>query len=808
MAGTADSTTEIPAAPSAAEAAPVPESDAGGMEAMIEQLKQQIQELEKKFYTKSASYDDPNKLKPIDVKDIEKPDKYDHNVAKFNVWYERFRDLLQNRHPNWEYVFITVEKAGKNKINDIEDFFNGLDTDNAQIAQSIREQAQTYMCQLKAYLRTYTAGELHARVTQVKSEGIIELMREIVYKGKNRNPNRLLDLKAKALAPQRAAKASDLERVLGDWKYVRRQIVEEDPSYSMDDETLQTLLMKIIPTELVKTMRDMLTQGKYKGDYHGFEQALFDEISTRKMDEEARKGSSINAIAESTDQNVRDPKETEYESVQVWCEEWQCHVCGLAPRKRERSRSRSRGRGDEEERPLKEQRQAEEVPAGGKSKGKGRGGRPGGPCWTCGGPHFQRECPMASAGKGNYPITTAWSAWRPGTFPGPSAAQWNAWLPKPKGKGKGKGKGKDGKGGKGDQKGKGKAINDVQNYWGPPLGQIQDPWGYEPYFYNEHWGHDADLNSLLPICGLTANKNKLEEPNEWKEVQVRKHENMKTVMPRTMKKEGTMNVHRSGSRFALLPITEVESDFPGLDEKPDCVPKLKMGVPPKRPGQGEKKKKAKQRKEMLIAPVGEGADDPEFNHRADEVRRECLAERGDLNSEHNVNRCQRLCADRPLNAVPAARVQGEEWQILSLAVDSGAAETVIPHMLVQDHPIRDTEASRNGLNYVSATGDPIPNLGEQRLPLITREGSARSMTFQAAPVDRPLGSVKRMCRAGHRVVFDDEGSYVLNKGTGEINWMREENGNYMLDMWVMPGSWVHNGTGGASTTTAGFMRPR
>ena len=65
---------------------------------------------------------------------------------------------------------------------------------------------------------------------------------------------------------------------------------------------------------------------------------------------------------------------------------------------------------------------------------------------------------MASAGKGNYPITTAWSAWRPGAFPGPSAAQWNAWLPKPKGKGKGKGKGKDGKGGKGDKKGKGKQL--------------------------------------------------------------------------------------------------------------------------------------------------------------------------------------------------------------------------------------------------------------------------------------------------------------------------------------------------------------
>ena len=107
-------------------------------------------------------------------------------------------------------------------------------------------------------------------------------------------------------------------------------------------------------------------------------------------------------------------------------------------------------------------------------------------------------------------------------------------------------------------------------------------------------------------------------------------------------------------------------------------------------------------------------------------------------------------------------------------------------MLVEGIPIQEADASRSGLNYASATGDPIPNLGEQRLPLMTQEGSLRAMTFQAAPVERALGSVKRMCSSGHIVVFDDDGSYVLNKLTGEVNWMREENGNYILDLWAMP----------------------
>ena len=58
--------------------------------------------------------------------------------------------------------------------------------------------------------------------------------------------------------------------------------------------------------------------------------------------------------------------------------------------------------------------------------------------------------------------------------------------------------------------------------------------------------------------------------------------------------------------------------------------------------------------------------------------------------------------------------------------------------------------------------------------------------FQAAGVAKPVGSVKRMMQNNHRVVFDNGGCYVLNKATGECNMMREEEGNFMLDVWVPP----------------------
>ena len=107
--------------------------------------------------------------------------------------------------------------------------------------------------------------------------------------------------------------------------------------------------------------------------------------------------------------------------------------------------------------------------------------------------------------------------------------------------------------------------------------------------------------------------------------------------------------------------------------------------------------------------------------------------------------------------------QWRDWQLISIAIDSGAAETVVPHTLVTDYPIRATAKSESGACYASATGEPIPNLGEQRLPLATAEGSLRAMTFQAAPVAKPLGSVTRICQAGHAVVFDSDGSYIINK---------------------------------------------
>ena len=67
----------------------------------IQQFKDELKNKEKESEPDAkVDKDSFEVLKPIDVKDIEKPDKYDNDVKKFKVWFAKFNDLLANRHSN------------------------------------------------------------------------------------------------------------------------------------------------------------------------------------------------------------------------------------------------------------------------------------------------------------------------------------------------------------------------------------------------------------------------------------------------------------------------------------------------------------------------------------------------------------------------------------------------------------------------------------------------------------------------------------------------------------------------------------
>ena len=141
------------------------------------------------------------------------------------------------------------------------------------------------------------------------------------------------------------------------------------------------------------------------------------------------------------------------------------------------------------------------------------------------------------------------------------------------------------------------------------------------------------------------------------------------------------------------------------------------------------------------------------------------------------------CFSSPSSIGAATQAQKDGWIKMRVTVDSGAADSVaspdsFPGYTVIEHT--------SPQFFQSATGEPIVNMGEQLVAMVTEEGTLRGMKFQCTKkVRKPLASVKRMVEANHAVVFAPEnlgGSFILNIETGEMNSLHESEGNYMLDV--------------------------
>ena len=125
-----------------------------------------------------------------------------------------------------------------------------------------------------------------------------------------------------------------------------------------------------------------------------------------------------------------------------------------------------------------------------------------------------------------------------------------------------------------------------------------------------------------------------------------------------------------------------------------------------------------------------------------------------------------------------------DWEEIELAVDSGATETVMGEDMLMSVETKPGHASKKGVRYEVANGTIIPNLGEKQFKGISEEGTTRGITAQICDVNKGLLSVKKMAKAGNRVVFDEDGSYIEDKRSGERMWLKEKDGMYMLKLWV------------------------
>ena len=136
------------------------------------------------------------------------------------------------------------------------------------------------------------------------------------------------------------------------------------------------------------------------------------------------------------------------------------------------------------------------------------------------------------------------------------------------------------------------------------------------------------------------------------------------------------------------------------------------------------------------------------------------------------------------------RPLSNEWEKLTAILDSGASVTVVPPHVGRDYEITRGDAAAAGVRYEIADGNEIPNLGEKLLPIMTREGTWRSLKAEVADISRPLQSVRSLIKTGHRVVFGggDDGNfhYIENIITGEINAVEDDGSNYLMTYSIAP----------------------
>ena len=147
------------------------------------------------------------------------------------------------------------------------------------------------------------------------------------------------------------------------------------------------------------------------------------------------------------------------------------------------------------------------------------------------------------------------------------------------------------------------------------------------------------------------------------------------------------------------------------------------------------------------------------------------------------------------------------WEKITLIVDSGASDTVMPPKVCRAAEIR--HSSKVGTEYEVADGGVARNLGEKLCEMKINETDTIGLEIAFHVVDKvnkALLSVHRVCMQGHDVVFSEaKGNYILlNGSTDDVIPLRTVGGTYEIDVWIRPGDGGGPSLGGSETP---FARP-
>ena len=153
-------------------------------------------------------------------------------------------------------------------------------------------------------------------------------------------------------------------------------------------------------------------------------------------------------------------------------------------------------------------------------------------------------------------------------------------------------------------------------------------------------------------------------------------------------------------------------------------------------------------------------------------------------------------------AIPLSEKRGYQKIMKGVLIDSGAGASVADGEHFPDFKQEPSEGSRKGQKFVGPGSERIPNRGQKRVDIMTKEGIRSSVLFQDAPVRRPILAVSDSTKAGNMVLFDSEESVIIPRESIEGKAIRElikkarrkvklecDQGVYQLPSWVVtPGN--------------------
>ena len=123
------------------------------------------------------------------------------------------------------------------------------------------------------------------------------------------------------------------------------------------------------------------------------------------------------------------------------------------------------------------------------------------------------------------------------------------------------------------------------------------------------------------------------------------------------------------------------------------------------------------------------------------------------------------------------------WKKVTVVVDSGAAENVMPRSMFSWKGIRQTERSKHGKGFKGPGGENIKNYGQQVMSVKTPEGFVQKSTRQVADVRKPLVSASHTIQAGNDLFIGKDEAYIMNRKK-EKSLLRKEGNLYVLDLFV------------------------